>query len=325
MFELSGRFVEARSLWVAAKLQLADMLANGARSAEDLAREANVHPHALQRLLRVVASLGLMEEVEVGRFALTRLGQLLRRDVPNSMHAWVLMTGLSIYKSFEEMLYSVQTGKPAAERVHGKPMYQYFRERPEEAKAFNDAMVCYGGQSAGALEDYDFSWARSVCDVGAGPGTVILSLLKAHPHLKGVLFDLPNVAALAREHVAGAGLDARCEIVGGDFFQQVPGADVVIISSVIHNWMDAEALTILRNCRKTIHGRGRLLLLEMVIPSDNKPHFSKQTDLVMLVSAGGTERTEAEYAALLAQAGFRLTRVIPTRYLTSIIEAEPVE
>lgn len=324
MFELSAGFVEPRCLWMTAKLGLADLMADGPKTVAELARQVEVNEHGLRRVLRVVAGMGVVEEGKTDEFTLTRLGQLLRKDVAHSMRDWVLMTGQSIYRSFNEALFSLRTGTSAFERVHGKSMYNYFRETPEEAQAFNNAMTSYGGQSAGALEGYDFSWARTVADIGAGPGTVVLSVLKANPHLRGVLFDLPNIVELARERVAQAGLTDRVELVGGSFLEKVPGGDAIILSNVIHNWGDEHARTILRNCRSVISPKGRLVLAEMVIPTGNDPHFCKQTDMVMLVGPGGTERTEAQYAKLLGEAGFKMTKVIPTRYLTSIIEAEPV-
>jgi ubiquinone/menaquinone biosynthesis C-methylase UbiE len=333
MFQLSASFAEPRALWATARLGIADLLAQGPRTAQELAQATGVLAQPLARMLRVVASMGVLRmfppedpaALELTRFELTRLGQLLRSNVPWSMRSWVLMTGRSIYESFSEILYSLKTGKPAFEQVHEKPMYQYFRDNPEEAEAFNAAMTSYGGQSAAALRDYDFSGVGRICDVGAGAGEVVLSILQAYPGMRGVLFDLPHIVELARERVARAGLSDRCDLVGGDFFQSVPGGDVLVLSSIIHNWPDEQALTILRNCRRAINPGGRLLLAELLIPPGDEPHFAKQTDLVMLVAPGGIERTEGEHRELLAAAKFRLKRVIQTRSLMSVLEAEPID
>ena len=222
-------------------------------------------------------------------------------------------------------MHSVKTGEIAFDHFFGVDIWKYFQQNPEDAAVFNDSM---SGVTAAVNEAitslYDYSKFRKIVDVGGGHGGLITSILKQNPKLHGVLFDAAEVIEGARPKLEAAGLADRCETVAGDFFKSVPeGGDAYIMKWIIHDWDDARAITILRNCRKQIAPNGRLILVDCVVPETDEPHFSKFIDLNMLVMTGGKERTAKEFDDLLAAAGFRLLRVIPTDVPTGIVEAEP--
>jgi hypothetical protein len=222
------------------------------------------------------------------------------------------------------MLHSVRTGQPAFDHVFGVPLFQYFAAHPEAARIVDDAMTSRSGQeNAAIVAAYDFAAAHTVVDVGGGQGTLLASILHAHPKARGVLFDLPHVIAPVRTRLESTGQAARWACVAGDFFTAVPaGGDLYLLKKVIHDWDDERAQRILTNCRLAMSGTGRLLLMEPHIPPGNEASFNKLLDLLMLVwTAGGRERTEREHQRLLASAGFQLSRVIPTRAGLSILEA----
>jgi hypothetical protein len=171
---------------------------------------------------------------------------------------------------------------------------------------------------------YDFTDFRTIVDVGGGSGHLLAAILNANPHLRGVLYDLPHVAPEAQKYMESAGLKARCEVLSGDFFAAVPsGSDAYLLSHIIHDWDERRCGALLRHCRRAMDTQGRLLIVEAVLPAGDAPHPGKVLDLVMLTVPGGMERTEEEYAALLAKASFRLTRIVPTASPVSIVEAIP--
>jgi len=232
------------------------------------------------------------------------------------------------WRAWGEVLYSVRTGQPAFDHVFGMHQFEYFAEHPDAGRLFNEGMTSRSGQENDAIiSAYDFSGLGTVVDVGGGLGTLLATVLQATAKTRGVLFDLPHVIASARTTVVQAGQPARCEFSQGDFLDAVPsGGDAYILKKVIHDWDDDRAVSILRNCRRAIHSAGRLLLIEPIIPSGNGPSFNKLLDLLMLVwTPGGKERTEAEHRTLLASAGFKLARIIPTSSPVSIIEAVPTD
>lgn len=325
MFELSSAYIDARVLWIAANLGIADLLAAGPKTVTELARATAVLAEPLQRVLKLVAANGALAELEPGRFALTPFGELLRSDSPSSMRDWVLWAGGPLSESFRDALYSVQTGKPAFEEVHGVKLYEYLRDHPEDARTLNGAMLAYSREMIGALSSsYDFSQTRQLVDVGAGAGAIAVALLRAHPDVRATLFDLPHVTSQTQVAIERAGLSDRAATVSGDFFHTVPdGGDLYLLSAVLHNWSDAECHVILRNTRRAMAKGSRLLVLEMVMPASDTPHFAKKSDVVMLVALGGLERTVAQYAVLLAGAGFRLIQAHTTPYLLQLLEAEP--
>lgn len=326
MFQLSSAYIDARALWIAAKLGIADHLAAGPKSVAELAQAASALADPLHRVLKLVAAIGALRELEPGRFALTPFGELLRSDSPNSMRDWVLWNGGPLSESFKEALHSVQTGEPVFERVHGVKIYEYLRDHPDDARLLSGAMVAYSREMIGALtSSYDFSNAKHLVDVGAGPGAIDVAVLRANPGLHATLFDLPHVADRARATVDQAGVGTRATTVGGDFFKSVPaGGDIYLLSAVLHNWSDAECKVILEHTRRAMAKGGRLLVLEMIMPPADTPHFAKKSDVVMLVALGGRERSVEQYSMLLAEAGFRLTRAHETPYLLQLLEAEPV-
>jgi hypothetical protein len=223
------------------------------------------------------------------------------------------------------MFQSVQTGRPAFERIHGQPFYDYLRHAPAAADQFHDAMSGLSEQeSAALLAAYDFSGIATGVDVGGGHGALIAALLRHQPRLSGVVLDLPEVVAGARRLLADAGVAARASCVAGDFFTEVPcGGDVYLLKSVLHNWDDGTIVSILRRCREAMASGSRLLVIERVVPPGNGPSEAKLFDINMLVVVGGQERTEAEYRMLFQVAGFELTRVIPTGSALSLIEGRP--
>jgi hypothetical protein len=323
---ISGGWI-AQAIGVAAELGIADLLADGPRSSDDLAQATGSHPRALYRLLRALASMGVFTEVEPKQFGLTPMAELLRTDAPTSLRGRARFTaGDAHWRVWGQLGYSVQANLPAYPHVHGMSNWEYRAQHPEANALFNASAKGNAAQVAGAVaRAYDFTAFSTVIDVGGGLGTMLIAILQAHPGSRGVLFDQLHVTSGAEQAVRTAGLSERCDVVDGDMFAQVPdGGDAYVLSRVIHDWDDERSIAILTQCRRVIEPHARLLLIEEVILPGDTPSYGKLTDLNMLVAAGGQERTEAEYRELYEAAGFRLARIIPTGSPMSIIEGEPV-
>jgi hypothetical protein len=324
MSRLLTAYWVSQALYVAAKLGLADLVKGGPRTADELAQSTNTHVPALYRLLRALASVGVFVEGADHRFALTPLAECLRSDVPGSQRSLAIMNGEEHYRSWGELLYSVQTGKTAFDKLHGMPVFDFLSANPVQARLFDEAMVgVHGRETAAMLEAYDFSHIGVLADVGGGNGSLLSAVLKQYPQMRGILYDLPGVIGRAKANLQAAGLDARCQAIGGSFFESMPtGADAYLMRHIIHDWDDEKALTILRNIHRAMRPGGKLLLVEGVVPPGNEPSFTKLLDLTMLVIPGGKERTELEYRQLFEAGGFRLSRIVPTRAEVSVIEGE---
>ncbi len=318
---LTGYWI-SQALYVAAKLGLADLLKDGPRTADALASATRTQPRALYRLLRSLASQGVFVEDNQCRFSLTPLAECLRSDVPGSQRSLAIMNGEEHYHAFGQLLWSVQTGQTAFDKLHGMPVFDFLQRHPEQAKIFDEAMVgVHGRETAAMLEAYDFSGVRVLADVGGGNGSLLATALKRHPQMRGILFDLPGVIERARANLQAAGIADRCQAIAGSFFESVPpGADAYLMRHIIHDWDDARATTILRNVHRAMGAGGKLLVIESVIPPGNSPSFGKLLDLAMLVIPGGEERTEEEYRKLFQAAGFRLNRIVPTPTEVAVIE-----
>ena len=318
----------SRALALAAKLGVADLLKDGPRFYGDLAKATQTHPPSLNRMMRLLASVGVFEERDNGTFALTSLGELLRTGVPGSMRSAVLLfAGIGIQDAWRELEYCVQTGEPAFRRnsPDADPFSQ-IAQNPEMAKVFDEAMATFAPLTAAAIAaSYDFSPFRKLVDIGGGNGSLLIGILNANPNLHGIVFDVPHAADKARAKIAEAGLKSRCDAVGGDFFTEVPaGADAYIIKHVIHDWNDDRATAILRSVHRAMPPQGKLLIAEGVYPQRiDKSDLSRgaaANDVNMLVSTGGRQRSETEFRSLQDAARFKLTRIIPTPARLSLIE-----
>jgi hypothetical protein len=326
MTQLIYGFMNSQAIAVAAKLRLADLLKEAPRTAEELAQATKAHAPSLNRLLRMLTSVGIFTEDADGRFHLTRLGELLRSDHLRSARGYAMMFGSGfMWKPWGELHAAVMNGRSAFEQVFGASVFEYAAEHPEDAALFNAGMTSVSAIDAPAIvAAYNFSRFEQIVDVGGGHGGLLHAILSANPKLRGVLADRPAVVAGATALQTGPVAD-RCEITGVDFFTAVPeGADAYILKLIIHDWDDDAAVLILRNCRRAIRRDGRLLILDSVLKPPNEADPGKLRDLNMLVVApGGRERTEEEFGRLLGQAGFSLTRVIPTSGMLSIVESQP--
>ena len=314
-------FASAQALHVAAELGIAELLHDGPKSAEDLARATKSDAAALYRVLRFLASEGVFREEPVGLFAQTELSSGLRVDAPDSPRDFIRMINREAYSAWGQLLYSVQTGRTAFDHVFGAPRFQWLADHPEQAALFQRAMIALSGPAnSETAEAYDFTGCKCVVDVGGGHGQLLSAIVTRNPHLLGVLYDLPAGIEAARAGVGGP--LPRCELLAGDFFTSVPeGSDVYIMKKVIHDWDDGRAATILDNCRRAMAAGGKVLVVETIVPAGNDPHPIKVMDLNMLAVTGGLERTRDQYERLFARAGLRLARVIATRGPLSILEA----
>jgi hypothetical protein len=311
---------------VVAKLRVADLLADGPMTVADLAASTKTHAPSLYRILRTLAAVGVFSEQADGRFALAPMGEYLRTGVKGSVRGMADFFGSDwSWRAWGHLLETVETGRTAFDRVFGEPVFEYLRKHPDESAVFNEGMTGFSSNIAPAVaEAYNFAAFKTVVDVGGGHGVLLSTILQAHADVNGIVFDSPHVVAGAAGTIGEAGLTGRCRAVGGDFFQSVPaGGDAYLMKHIIHDWPDDRATTILRNCRKGVNTGGKLLLVELVIAPGDAADLGKVIDLEMLVVASGRERTEVEYRQLLAGAGWRLTRVLPTKSSTQIVEAEP--
>ena len=323
IWRMVNAFQDSMAIHVVATLGIADLLRDGPRSVADLASATGSDELALFRLLRALASTGIFAEGPDGRFRQSPLSELLRTDAPGSVRAWAMYVGRPYtWTTWGHFADSVKSGRPVFPDLFGTDLWTYRSTRPEENAIFDAAMTGISAAAAAAVAGgYDFSQLSRLVDVGGGRGELLAAILAANPDLRGVPFDQPHVVADAGELLQEAGVAERCEVVGGSFFEAVPpGADAYLLKSVLHDWDDPEAIAILRRCRAAIPPSGRLLVVERVVRPANEPDGTKLLDLHMLVMLGGRERTAAENAALLDQAGFRPGRVIPTSSPYSIIE-----
>lgn len=314
-------FAMTHSIYAAAKLGIADLLDAGPRAVEELAGLAGVHATSLNRLLRALASAGVFTETAPGTFALTPRAERLRTGAPDSLRDWAIVTGEITAPSWGGLMHSLRTGRPAFESLSGMPLFSYFEAHPEIAAAF-DGHQAQGGRAlhAAVARALDFDANETIIDLGGGNGSLVAAILERHPELHAAIFDLPYLIERAQA-AADRALDGRCEFIAGSFFEHVPpGADAYLLSRVLHDWDDDEAAAILDNCRRAMDTDARLLVIERIVPPGDEPHESKFMDLNMLLIAGGRERTEREYQALLERSGLQLDRVIDTGTAISVLE-----
>ena len=313
-------------VYVAAKLGVADALADGPLAAPDLAANVGAEPRAFYRLMRALAGQGVFVQRDDGRFQLEERSELLRSDVSGSLRPSAIMAGEPwFYGAYGHLLHSIKTAQTAFDHLFGVGLFDYLKEHPDEAAVFNDAMSDFSRQVINdVVEAYDFSGVRHIVDVGGGHGTLLAAVLSAHPTMQGTLFDRAEVLAGAPEVLSESGVEERCDLAAGDFFKSVPsGGDAYMMKWIIHDWDDERCIAILKNCRSAMGQDGRLLLIEREMPAGNDPSPGTIGDITMMVIPGGQERTRDEFRSILDAAGFRLANIHPTQSEVSIFEALP--
>jgi hypothetical protein len=324
MRRLVGGYATSIAVSVVAELGIPDLLADGPKRASDLARQVGADEDFLRRVLRYLASEGVFAEREGDHFALTPLSEWLRSDAPGSMRPRAVFAGSDTsWTAWGKLLNAVRSGKSACQEAFGETLFEHVARDPAAAASFNLFMAEQTASSVKALlAAYDFAGIRQLVDVGGGRGALVAGVLAAFPAMRGVLFDMPSVIATAAPTLAGLGVADRCQAVGGSFFDAVPaGADAYALKFILHDWTDADCLRILRNCRAAMAAGGRILVIEHVLPTDDRPHFSRLMDLTMLaLTPGGRERTESEFVYLLEAADLRLQRSIVTPIDLCILE-----
>lgn len=302
---------------VATKLGVADGLASGPKTCAALAAICDAHEPSLRRLLMALVTIGICRRVEHERFELTALGAPLAANADPSLKAWAIFEGEMLWKSWGGLIDSIRSGKTRTELAGGSDSFQAMARDPEAVDIFNAAMISLTRLVArDVLAGYDFTGTDRIMDVGGGNGELLVAILKAYPAIKGVVLDLAQCEAGARALSAEAGVAPRATFVAGNFFREVPtGADMIVLKSIVHDWDDARSAIIVNNCRNALPKAGRLLVIERRVSAEpNATAIDRSyalSDLNMLRGPGGRERTEHEYRALLAAAGFSINRVLP--------------
>jgi hypothetical protein len=324
MLQMITGYWVSQCIFAAAKLGIADQLKDQPKRYTDLAASTDSHAPSLFRLLRALAGIGLLQEVESGVFQLTPLGETLRDDAPGSLRDVSIMMGEpEHYNSWGNILHSLKTGQSGFEGLFGKNVFEYYAENPEPAAVFDRAMTSFSGvENTAIATEYDFSGINTLVDVAGGHGSTLLTILQANPQIKGILFDQADVIERATALITKEATVNRFQLVAGSFFESVPpGGDAYILKHILHDWDDERSIAILKRCREAMVDQGRVLVIEQVIPPGNDPFIGKLLDMNMLVMCpGGKERTEAEYQQLFETAGFRLNRIVPTSAFVSVVE-----
>jgi hypothetical protein len=322
MLGMLNGFLTVQALHVAAVLGIADLLAGGPQSADNLASATGADRASLHRLLRMLTGPGVFREEPDGRFAVTPLGATLQSDSPDSVREWALFVGApEAWAVWAGLRDSIMTGQTAFSAVHGAPIWQYLTTRPDLGEVFNGWMTRQSRHHNAALvAAYDFSPFRLVADIGGGQGSTLAAILAAHPSVHGILLDLPQVVA-HRPALDEAQVTDRCQVISGDMLASVPaGADAYLIKRVLMDWGDDDATALLRNCAAAMAEQGKIIVAEMLMPAGNDPSPAKPFDMLMLLNQSGRIRTEAEFRELFTAAGLRLTRIIPTASPNSMLE-----
>src|SRR3954463_12081363 len=317
LMQFTNAFLISRCLYVVAELGVADHVSDAPQTSEALAKSTGSNAGALHRVLRVLASHGIFEE-KGAAWTHTEMSRLLRQDHPASMRDYIRMIGMPVcWRAWEHIEHSVRTGETGFEKVHPGGVFPYLAEHPHESSLFNAAMTAKShGDIAAVLPGYDFSQFATIADIAGGRGHLLRAILKQCPSTQGVLFDQPHVVAEVSPDKG-----EKLTVIGGSFFSdKMPAADCYVLMNIIHDWPDAECVKILSAIRRDMPQHARVLLIESVVPSSPEPHLSKELNIVMMVLAGGKERTKQEYADLVSKCGLRLKEVVETKSPYSIVE-----
>lgn len=325
LLELIHGFRVSQAIYVIATLGIPDLLGDRCLTCRELAERTETHPRALYRVLRTLAATSLLREHDNETFSLTRVGRYLRGDVQGSRNAWVRNAlRPAIWQAWGHLLHSVRTGETAFGHIHGKDVWQFRAHSPEDSAIFDLAMR-EGSLRVGAdlLARYDFTRFRHIVDVGGGDGTLLSSLLADCVETSGTLFDQAHVVANAADVFRGAGVQQRCGIVAGSFFDAVPaGANAYLLKFILHDWDDDHCVRILANCGRAMDEHSKLLIVERLLAPPNKGLESKLSDLSMMVGLGGQERSQEEFYILIRRAGLTLRRVIALPGCLALLEVE---
>jgi len=326
LIQLATGYWASQATGCAARLGVADQLAQGPRTAAEIAPALHCHPDSLHRLMRACASVGLFDQDGEGRFALTPTGELLRSDLPISFRGLLAaQTAPGHWLPWGRLDEAVRSGQRQTTRTLGMEIWDFYAKTPEEGKWFSEGMSALSLMAISeVLRVHDFSRVRELVDVGGAFGALAAEILKAHPQVRGIVLDSASVTPGAREAIAAQGLSSRCEVVAGDFFKGVPaGKDLYLLKNILHDWSDEECVTILGHCEKALASDGAVVVVEMLVgePGGPKPTLAPPMDLNMLVMLPGRERTEAQFAELFARAGLKLVKVSPTYTPFAVLEA----
>jgi precorrin-6B methylase 2 len=324
MIQMLAGFQIAQALYAVARLDVATHLDGGPMTTGELAAATGTQPEALRRLIRALTSIGVFRRLPNDAVESTPLGATLSAHGPDSVRDAALFWMETHYLPFSELLHTIRTGEPAADRHYGQPFFDWLIKDPERIALLTGAMAnVTNGMRAGMFDDYRLPEGEVVADIGGADGTVLLTLLADEPDRRGIVFDAPEVVSRARESLARHALADRVEVVAGDFFRSVPRADVYVLSFILHDWDDTSCHGILRTIRNAAAPGARVVVVEGVVPSDARPHITTMMDLTMLAMVTGKERTADEYRELLSAAGFTVDRIVPTPSPFSVIEATP--
>jgi hypothetical protein len=323
MMGLITGYWRTQAVATAARLALADHLSDGPRTSGALAEALGVDEGALFRLMRGLASLGVFVESGPRTFSLTTLGETLRSNVPGSMRDMAIaQASPGHWLPWGQLDVAVRTGTRSTLAALGCEIFEWYAKHPSEAAAFSGAMGNLAGLAAKEVGAHlRLPERATVVDVGGAHGTLIAGVLKVHPTARGVLTDLPHVIESAPRALTALGVADRVEAVAADFFKSVPSGDVYLLKQVLHDWDDEQCVTILKNCVAALNPGGRVVVVEMIVPSDGSPDIAQMMDLNMLVMLPGRERTEAEFAKLFEAAGLTIPKVTRTHSPFSLIEA----
>jgi hypothetical protein len=327
LIDMASAYEQAQCLYVVAKLKVADYLVDSSKDVETLARELDVQSGPLSRVLRYLHELGIFGQDSAGRYTLTKVSEFLVTHHPHSQRNIVILSNEQTYTAWGNLLHTVKTGENTFAHTHGMPFFEYHKTHPEYAEVFDRAMISVSALPDQAVAaDYDFSAFRTLVDLGGGRGNLLKQIVARYPSLRGILFDTPAVITdtFREEWARQNPIGEKIELQAGDFFVAIPAdVDAYIIKDVVHNWPDNKVVQLYENIHRTMNPEAKLLLAEMVIADGDPLRRTKlNLDVNMMVIHSGRERTAEQHRQLLAEAGFKMMRIVPTRSILSIIEAE---